>query len=167
MEEIDNIGDSILMDLPDIMQLSTRIIDDDKWICASIFDEIPKDVWKNIKSIMESKFLLIYEKKVKYHFVFDIHAIPMKRLPSFMKLMTKYQHVLDECLLSTAIVTHNKFLHSAMKLALELYTPVRPIQFFYKENADTSPSEEYSMIPMIVMGKVKEYFRETHEYHKY
>ena len=158
----DDIGDRMIVELPNIMQLSTRIIDDNRWVCMSIFDdEVAKDDWKYIKTVIESQLLLIHEKKIMYHFVFDIHVIPMKRLPGFMRLMTKYQYILNECLLSTAVVVQNKFLYTAVQLALELYTPVRPIKFFYKEHTDTSPSEEYSMIPINIMSQVKKYFKET------
>tara|TARA_B100001741_G_scaffold94680_1_gene77702 strand:+ start:3977 stop:4462 length:486 start_codon:yes stop_codon:yes gene_type:complete len=157
----DDIDDRVIVELPNIMQLSTRIIDGTRWVYMSIFDgEVSKDDWKYAKKILESHFLLIYEKKVMYHFVFDLHVIPMKRLPEFMKLLAKYQYVLNECLLSTAVITQNKFLYTAIQLALELYTPSRPLKFFYKEHTDTSPSEEYSTISINVLSQVKEYFRD-------
>lgn len=154
--------DGVVAEVPNVLRVFTHTIDGKKWFCASIFNsKIAGEDWKKIKTQIEYFLKVIYEKKIKYHFLFDIHEIPLERIASFQRLMTKNQHILNACLYSTAIITQNIILHAAMKLALQLYTPVRPIKFFYKEQTDTIKSEECPAIPKHSMKKIKEYFEET------
>ena len=125
-------------------------------------ETIDDDMWKKMKRRIVTELTDIYEKGIKYHFIFDLHSVPVQRLPSFMRLMTKYQYILNECLYSTAMVTQSKLLHSALQIAMQLYTPARPINFFYREHTDNTPSEEIPTIPLRVMNQVKEFYAKTH-----
>ena len=118
----DGFEDALLGEVPNIMRVNALKVDDHRWIVVSVLcNHISDVVWKHVKNIIMQQLKYIYEHRIMYHFVFDVHEIPISRLPSFQRLMRRHQHVFDRCLYSTAVVTQNKMLHSVIKLALELY----------------------------------------------
>ena len=155
-----NVG--FVKEIGNVFRVFVTKIDGYQCIGVSVMSsEVNDQDWKNVKNLITHYLKLIYEHKIKYHFIFDVHEIPVQRLASFQSLMKRNQHILNECLYSTAIITKNSVLHYAMQLALEVYTPVCPIQFFYKEPTDTKPSKELDFIPSKVMHEVLQYYKST------
>lgn len=154
--------DGVLGELKDLVRVFAMTIEGHLWIVVNVFGgEIKEEDWKFVKSVITTHLKQIHERNIKYHFMFDMHEIPFGRLASFQRLLTKHQHIFNACLYSTAVVTQSLFLHNAMKLALQLYTPVRPIDFFYREPTDQTWSTECASIPTRVMTRVKEFYSST------
>ena len=150
-------------EIKNVLRVSDATVDGRKWIIVNVMTrDISDDDWKTAKKLITRRLAAMHTTQTKYHFMFDVHEIPLDRLPSFQRLLSKNMQVLEDCLHSTAIVTQSVLLHSAMQLALQVYTPVRPLNFFYKEPTDVVGSAECEFVPERVMSQVKAFFDRTH-----
>lgn len=123
---------------------------------SSVTDETWKATMHNMRVFMR----FIQSKKIKYHFIFDIHlceSIPLDRLADLQHFLQRKKDILNANLHSSVVFTSNAAIELLLRSAFNFVTPIRPITILLA-NVETA-EERYRGLPSSVWTEAMDYLR--------